>query len=175
MHSTVAAAALFLLADRVRQARGKAGDSLRTVAAIAGRGALGLGFLAAAMAVAGLPPWSGFLAKALILDAVAARPDAAWLWAVVLTSALLVIVALARAGSHLFWREPAGTSAVPETARTGERLAGGALLAALVALFVFAQPLVDYTRATAEQLHAPSTLVARVQAEMPVRRSAEAP
>jgi multicomponent K+:H+ antiporter subunit D len=175
VHSTVAAAALFLLADRIRHARGQAGDNLRTVAAIAGRGALGLAFLAAAMAIAGLPPWSGFIAKALILDAVAARPDAAWLWAVVLASALLVIVALARAGGHLFWRGPAGTVATPATPRVGERLAGGALFAALVALSVFAQPLVDYTRATAEQLHSPSTLVARVQAELPVRRAAEAP
>ncbi len=175
VHSTIAASALFLLADRIRHARGSAGDSLRTTSAIAGRGALGLAFLAAAMVVAGLPPWSGFLAKAMILDAVAQRPDAAWLWGVVLASALLVIVALARAGSHLFWREPADAVAPSSAPRRGERLAGGLLLAALAALAVFASPVVDYTRATAEQLRSPSTWIARVQAETPVQRTTETP
>jgi multicomponent K+:H+ antiporter subunit D len=175
VHSTVAASLLFLLADRIRRARGEAGDSLRTTGVTAGRGALGLAFLAAAMVIAGLPPWSGFLAKAMILDAVASRPDAAWLWGVVLASALLVIVALARAGSHLFWREPANAVAAPMAARRGERLAGGLLLASLAALAVFAQPVVDYTRATAEQLRASSTWIARVQAEAPVRRATGTP
>ncbi len=175
VHSTVAASLLFLLADRIRRARGEAGDSLRTVGVTAGRGTLGLAFLAAAMVIAGLPPWSGFLAKAMILDAVALRPDAAWLWGVVLASALLIIVALARAGSHLFWREPADAVAAPVAPRRGERLAGGLLMAALAALALFAAPVVDYTRATAEQLRSPSTWIARVQAEAPVRRAAETP
>jgi multicomponent K+:H+ antiporter subunit D len=122
-----------------------------------------------------LPPWSGFLAKAMILDALAPRADAAWLWAVILASALLVIVALARAGSHLFWREAAEATPATATPRLGERLAGGVLLATLAALAVFARPVVDYTRATAEQLRAPAALVARVQAELPVRRATESP
>jgi multicomponent K+:H+ antiporter subunit D len=175
VHSTVAAAALFLLADRIRRARGEAGDNLRTAGVTAHRGVLGLGFLAAAMVIAGLPPWSGFLAKAMILDALAPRADAAWLWAVILASALLVIVALARAGSHLFWREAAEATPATATPRLGERLAGGVLLATLAALAVFARPVVDYTRATAEQLRAPAALVARVQAELPVRRATESP
>jgi multicomponent K+:H+ antiporter subunit D len=174
-HSTLAAAALFLLADLVRRARGEAGDSLRTVGTTAGRGPLGLAFLLGAMAIGALPPWSGFLAKALLLDALADHPDAAWIWTVVLASSLVVIVALARAGSHLFWREPAKAAAAPPPPRLVERLAAGALLAAGVALSVFAQPASDYARAAAAQLRSPTTLVAAVQATQPVRRVEPAP
>ena len=172
VHSTLAAAALFLLADRVRRARGEAGDSLRTVGATARRARLGLAFLLAATAVAALPPWSGFLAKALLLDAIAGHADAGWIWAVVLGSGLLVIVALARAGSHLFWREPAGAPEPAQPARAGEGFATSLLLAAIVALSVFAGPASDYTRAAAAQLHAPATLLMQVQATVPIEREA---
>ena len=54
--------------------------------------------------MAGLPPLSGFLGKVLLLDA-GPVPPMGWIWAVVLGSGLLTLIALARAGSLVFWRE----------------------------------------------------------------------
>jgi multicomponent K+:H+ antiporter subunit D len=176
VHSTLVAAVLFLLADRVRRARGEAGDSLRSVGPMAGRGRLGLAFLVGAMAAGALPPWSGFLAKALLLDALGAHPAAAWIWTVVLASGLLVILALARAGAHLFWREPADAQpvAAPPT-RAMERLATAMLLSVLVALAVFAEPAARYARDTAAQLRSPATLAAAVLATEPRTRAGTSP
>jgi multicomponent K+:H+ antiporter subunit D len=176
VHSTLAAAALFLLADLVRRARGEATDSLRTVGGMVGRGPLALAFLLGAMAIGALPPWSGFLAKALLLDALADHPAAAWIWTIVLGSGLLVILALARAGSHLFWREPAGPAATPiSPPRAAERVATSLLLAGLVALSVFAEPAARFARDAAAQLRSPATLAAGVLATEPRRRTEEAP
>ncbi|MEE7546035.1 monovalent cation/H+ antiporter subunit D, partial [Xanthomonas sp. Kuri4-1] len=62
-HSTFVAAALFMIADLIRRRRGSASDRKEVVASLPGRGVPGSMFLVAAIAVAGLPPLSGFLAK----------------------------------------------------------------------------------------------------------------
>jgi multicomponent K+:H+ antiporter subunit D len=170
LHSTLATAALFLLADMVRRGRQHAGDSLRRVDALAHRSALGLAFVLAAVSVAALPPMAGFLAKAMVLDAIGVQGHGAWIWTVILGSSLGVVVALARAGSHLFWRgdgapEPAANAALRP--RLPERAALGLLLLLGVALALFAQPVSEFTRATAAQLLAPQALIMRVLGAQP--------
>jgi len=177
LHSTLATAALFLLADMVRRGRQHAGDSLRRVDALAHRNALGLAFVLAAVAVAALPPMAGFLAKALVLDAIGAQGHGAWIWTVILCSSLCVVVALARAGSHLFWRgeeSPDAASRAGLRPRLPERAALGLLLLSSVALTVFADPVTQFTRATAAQLLAPQALIARVLGAQP-RADTDAP
>src|SRR5690606_36439341 len=56
VNSTLAAACMFLLADRVAFARGAAGDTLRPAAFDGQRNPLGAMFFVAAVAVAGVPP-----------------------------------------------------------------------------------------------------------------------
>jgi multicomponent K+:H+ antiporter subunit D len=99
-----------------------------------------------------MPPSAAFLGKSLLL--VAAR-DAGWLpvlvWSVVLVTGILVIYALARAGSTLFWKAAdGGARCAPPTAAQGAAVLW--LLGALLAAMVAAGPLARYTDAAAAQL-----------------------
>ncbi len=156
-HSTFVAAALFLIADLIRRRRGTAGDDKSIIAALPGRAVPGTLFLIAAVSVAGLPPLSGFLAKAALLSAVPPA-QTPLVWSVVLLSSLLVIIGLSRAGVRLFWRLPAQVEQaeceqpVPARARPQETWATVLLLAFGVAMTAFAAPLMRYTDATGQQL-----------------------
>ncbi|MCS6778232.1 MAG: monovalent cation/H+ antiporter subunit D [Geminicoccaceae bacterium] len=159
LHSTLAAGALFLLADLVAERRGAVRDALVAAPAFPQLDLLAGGFLLAAVASAGLPPLSGFLGKLWILGSVQAHPAWPWLWAAVLVTSLLAILAFARAGSLLFWRSiaiEAPLAADPPAARTLPVLplvATGALLAVPVLLAAFAGPVARGLEATAVQLH----------------------
>jgi multicomponent K+:H+ antiporter subunit D len=154
LYSTLATAALFLVADLVTRRRAHA--RLTGAPAIAQSGLISALFMAAAVALAGMPPLSGFIGKLLILDAF--RAQAPLVWSVVLVASFLMILGFARAGSLIFWK-PAAES--PPAARP-EPLAFAAtfaLLAALAGLTVFAGPTSDWLTATAEALHAPQAYI----------------
>ncbi|MCM2355423.1 MAG: monovalent cation/H+ antiporter subunit D [Arenimonas sp.] len=168
LHSTLAGGAMFLLADLVRRQRDNAGDSLRKLVRLQHRSLLGALFAVAAVSVAGLPPLSGFIGKFGLLAAV---PDAqaGWLWPVILLTSLLTLVALAAAGSQVFWREGGEMPApgrVPRLRRT-EVGATVALLALGLLLAVFGGPVMRYAQATGAQLMAPAGYIQSVRAALP--------
>jgi multicomponent K+:H+ antiporter subunit D len=150
VHSTLVIAALFLLAEQIAAARPVAGDRLAPDAPVARPLALGGAFLLGAASVAGLPPFSGFVGKVAILQATTALPATPLVWAVLLVAGLVAVIALARAGSVLFWKA-AGPAA---TAReSGASLAPVmALLACGVVLAVGAAPAQRYADAAARQI-----------------------
>jgi len=163
VNSTLVAAAWFLIAERIALARG--GSDLLEPRALghapAGWAALGVAFFVAAVAVAGVPPLAGFFGKALLLQAAGQTPFAVWAVALVLGSSLAMMVALARAGSTLFWKGGVGGAgsaasvarAVPTAPSAApQHMAIVALLAALLATTVAAGPLARYTADTAAQL-----------------------
>jgi multicomponent K+:H+ antiporter subunit D len=152
VNSTLVAALLFLLIDRIGAQR--AGDLIAPARFGAERSVLGAAFFFCAIAVAGMPPLAGFLGKALLLDAALATAYAPWVWGIVLLSSFGVIVALARAGSTVFWQPALPDAAIPAAAPTPPLQAGaiGALLATLAAVAALAQPLAAYTQAAAGQL-----------------------
>jgi multicomponent K+:H+ antiporter subunit D len=184
LHSTLAGAALFLLADLIRRRRGAAGDRKDVIAALPDRKFPGVLFLLTAVSLAGLPPLSGFIGKLTLLEAV---PPAhtAWVWSLVLASSLLALVGLTRAGTRLFWRVEPWPDASPERiaafapARELEATPGRSLETAATVLLVLlglgmvalASPLLDYTRATARQLYAPQDYVDQVRATLPQERA----
>ncbi|MCA0872451.1 monovalent cation/H+ antiporter subunit D [Seohaeicola saemankumensis] len=169
VHSTFAAALMFLIADLVMERRGGEIIAQRPMPQT---GLIAALFFTGSIAVAGMPPLSGFLGKLLVMDA-ARDSDQVWLiWAVILISSLVTIVGLARAGSILFWEshdaahvrepepepEPHEDEAEVEIAPKAPALpivACFLLLGGLVALTVFAGPMMDYASATAAQLFAP--------------------
>lgn len=103
VHSTLAAALMFLLAGLIIAQRGKAEDRFVQARPVRQPVVLGGLFFVAALALIGMPPLSGFIGKALMLKA--ALPDyAVWIWPPVLLGSLAALVALSRAGSTLFWR-----------------------------------------------------------------------
>lgn len=136
IHSTLATAALFLIADLTRTRR----DGL--TAAL---------YMAAAIAMAGMPPLSGFVGKLLILDALRSDPLA---WTAILLASLFTIIGLARQGSDLFWKSP--STEAPAESKAAILLC----LAALTALTIAAGPITNWLTLTAEALHAPTAYIA---------------
>ena len=158
LHSTLATAAIFLIADLVTDRRGNA--TLTAQPRIAQQGLIAALFFANAIALAGMPPLSGFLGKLMVLDAL--RTDAALIWSVILVSSFLMVLGFGRAGSTLFWKSHATGEAAEEPHHSPEPLAFaaiGGLLAGLVLLTVFAGPVKDWLDATAAALHAPAAYI----------------
>lgn len=148
--STLAIPVLFFLTDVMSDARGRFRDDLCRAPRMFNAGRIAVLFFLGAIAVAGLPPLAGFLGKMLVLQG---ANDSPWVWTIVLASSLLNIVALARAGSRLFW-------AATDDACDGDHNAGrwthvapaGALLIAIVSLTVFAGGAEHYVRAAGTQI-----------------------
>lgn len=157
-HTTFSAAAFFLLADAIARRRGETGDRLDPGPAIANPRLFGALFFAAAVAVAGLPPLSGFLGKFLLLRAAL---DHAWLPAVmgaVLVAGLLGLIALARGGSSIFYRAcpaPAPTAPAAPSAVAAETVPIIGLLLLVLGLTIGAGPLSDRASAIADQVLQP--------------------
>jgi multicomponent K+:H+ antiporter subunit D len=124
---------------------------------------LGLTFMVAALLVAGLPPLSGFLAKLSLLTAVINRdggisPSGWAFFALVLVAGLAAILSFSRAGIHHIWSNRSGSARL----RIVEAVAVLALISSCILLAVGAEPVMRYTRATAESLHAPNAYIETV-------------
>ncbi len=168
-HSTFIAAAMFLLAELILRLRGDTGEHLLQIAPMASKSLLGGLFMLCVISVAGLPPLSGFVGKLMLLAAV---PDALvkWVWPVILGSSLLVIVALSRTGTRLFWRvEPLQAGYTPPPRRK-EITAVCILLGYGIVMTVFAQPIVEFANATAAQLLSPADYLQAVRETVPQLR-----
>jgi multicomponent K+:H+ antiporter subunit D len=154
VHSTLVIAALFLLVELVSAQRGDAADRLEPGAPVAQPALLGLLMLLAAASAAGLPPLPGFIGKLMVLQASSGHDAQAWIWSIVLAVGFLTLVALARAGSVLFWSVRPELNVDRSGAGASPRLvfATVVLLAAGVAMSILAAPLKRYTDATAAQL-----------------------
>ncbi len=186
VHSTLATAMLFLVADMVIERRGN--DHIACDMRMPQNGLVAAFFFAAAIAMAGMPPLSGFLGKLLVLDATRDAPGWSWIWATILFTSLVMIVGLARAGSLLFWKpfdpslretrsdepedgdEDAGVvedaiDTTPQPVAALPFVATGGLLAGLIALTVLAGPAMDYANATAQQLYVPQGYIGAVLGE----------
>jgi multicomponent K+:H+ antiporter subunit D len=161
-HSVFSAAAFFLLADRIVHSRQRhedqIGDLYQPAPAMANAALLGGLFFVTAILVAGLPPLSGFVGKFLLLRSALAHPQAVWIMPLVLIGGLFALIALARAGSLLFFRVLPPTQAEPAPPASAHwplLLPIIALLALCLGLTVAAGPIHAYTQATAEQLLQP--------------------
>ncbi len=171
VHSTFATALLFLVADLVMQ---RQGGSIEAKPPMPQSGLISSLFFVGAIALAGMPPLSGFIGKLLVLDASRDAPDANAIWAVILISSFVTIVGLARAGSLIFWKSHDAQHSTETDTEDNSELAPrpapepqpglafsaifGAVLA-LVLLTLFAGPVLEYSRQTASQLFAPQQYI----------------
>ena len=166
VHSTLAGAALFLISDLVRTGRGSLDLAPKTV--MAGTVLTAGLYFAGAIAMAGLPPLSGFLGKLMVLDAAFGTPLMVWIWVIVLSSSLVNILGFARAGSNLFWKaqsiEPPEDQDPDDITRpaTLSYVAVGGLITLLAAHTVFAGQMHGYTTTISKQLFAPDTYITTV-------------
>ncbi len=167
LHTTLAGGLLFLLVDLVVRWRAVEGAEIVATPHYKGKVMLGVLFFITAIGFGGLPPLSGFIGKLLILAAAHDTPLGPWVWGAILITSLMSIIALARAGSTLFWK--ADTSPpipvdrpAPDYAEAAPAIAMIALLAVLAAA---AGPITAYTHSTAAQLFAPDAYIAAVLGE----------
>lgn len=152
IHSTLITAGFFFIADMIARERGEKRTTLVAGPPLRHPMLLGGLFVIAALGIAGIPPLSGFIGKANVLISAQPGPERMLLWATVLTGSLAAIVALSRAGSTLVWRTK-DTHRATTLPLDGGRLACCiAMLVLSVALVIFAQPVMEYTQATAAQL-----------------------
>ena len=64
------------------------------------------------MTIVGIPPLSGFLGKLMLLQASLQSGQGVAIWAVLLTSSFLALIALVRAGMTLIWAARAETAGI---------------------------------------------------------------
>ena len=171
VHSTLAAAALFFIVDLVARRRDGMRDLLQNAPPIAFENAIAGLFLLAGMAIAGLPPLSGFVGKLLVLDAARASAWWVWIWSIVLVTSLVALVGFARAGSILFWKSAIHpprpvVRRIAAAPLVGVAIASPAmLLALLLALTAAAGPAFVVFQSMADQLMAPDAYIRAVLGE----------
>lgn len=152
VHSTLIAGAMFLLADMIRRGRGATQDQFIPGPLLPKMILIGGLFMLAAIAMTGMPPLSGFFGKVMILHAALQHDWYGAIVAIVLVSGLLMIIAMARSGSLLFYRAHESHG---ESGEGSSHLAIAAVIGLLLAsplLVVFAQPFVAFTESTTAQL-----------------------
>ncbi|MCS6785736.1 MAG: monovalent cation/H+ antiporter subunit D [Thiobacillaceae bacterium] len=163
-HTSLAAAAAFLLAEAVAVRRGALADALDPGPAMPAQRWLGALFFLTALALAGLPPLAGFIAKFMLLRAAVGHPASVWVLGVLLAAGLMGVILLARSGSLLFYRSSTHTVVEAKgAAALGAELSPIAgLLLLIVALTAAAPQLTTFTLATAAQLAEPAGYIEAV-------------
>lgn len=159
IHSTLVVAAFYLLAEWISYQRSATEDALRPAMAVQQPVLLAIASMLVMMVIAGLPPFSGFLGKVMLLRSAAELPGTFWMFLTILLVSLISLVTLVRAGIVLFWQVEPSTAPVQSQYLLAERsiphrlpLAFFSLMAALILLTIFASPVHQYTTATALQL-----------------------
>lgn len=151
VHSTLAAGALFLIAEVIAEQRGKAQDRIVRSRALGQPIAIGIAFFISALTLVGMPPFSGFIGKIMVLQSAEAGMQTYWSWPALLISSLAVLIAFSRAGSTLFWRVSDNTPG-DQRSEPIKYIAIWTLLAGAPLLAIFAGSITGYTDAAAQQL-----------------------
>ena len=160
VHDIIVKGAVFLLAGVIALAAGSS-DLTRIGGLIRTHPVLAVIFLGAGLSLAGLPPFSGFWAKVLVADAAfdGAKPV---LGGIALGTGLISLLCVAKIWMEAFWK------AAPESMRVTARLplvmvvpAAGLVLVSL-AIGIYADPLMEMTRAAGAGLADPSAYIEAV-------------
>jgi multicomponent K+:H+ antiporter subunit D len=171
IHSTLCVAGIFLIVDLVIANRPGFGDALVESPKYPNQVIIACMFFAFAVAICGVPPLSGFIGKILVLQSTQGFANWHWIWSIIFVSSFIGLVGMARSGSLLFWKcnktnldvasidssiqEPIMES-TPSTSVSKIALpavAIGCIFSLIVMLSVFASPVSQFMKATAEQLY----------------------
>lgn len=158
--STIASACLFLLAAGV-----EANGATKSISSTDHRPTWHLTggiFLLCAMTLTAMPPFSGFIGKAVILAGAAQHLWPTWLLSMILVSGFISLIAYVRLGSRLFLKHDA--SVVAEHGYYPM----GLLAVSIVALTIFAAPIQRFTDQAAIELRQPQIMQGNVLGKRPM-------
>ncbi len=166
VHSTLIAASFYLLCGWITSQRGAFKDHFKIAPKMKQDTAVATTFFIIALMMAGLPPFSGFLGKVLILQSTAGAMWQGWIIGIILVVSLLSILAFTRVGFILFWRATAPESnpaeaaytdyqALPHQAPARNDWSIYLLLSGLVVYVACASPILNYVEQTVQQLRQP--------------------
>ena len=100
----------------------------------------------------GLPPFSGFLGKVMILQTAVEPAEMAWAWSAILLASLMGVVAMSRGGSTLFWRVSGDANHCEKLPKV-KFVAVFFLLVMSPLLVIFGGPVTEFTQETANQIY----------------------
>lgn len=152
IHSTLITGAMYLLADAIAEQRGKVSDRFARSRRMCQSLPLGIAFALAAISMIGLPPFSGFLGKVMILQTAVETAEIAWTWTAILVASLMSVIAMSRGGSTLFWRVN-GDANVCESLPRVKLVAVFFLLVLSPLLVIFGGVITEFTTDTALQIY----------------------
>ncbi len=161
VHHIIVKSSLFLVAGVAESVTGQKnlkemGGVLTLAPAAAGL------FLVAALSLAGMPPFSGFLAKLVLLRAGLAGAH----WGIVtiaVATSFLTLLSMMKIWSYVFWGQPRLTTA--RAAWYGPAAAASVLVVATVLLGIGAQPFLRLAADAADEIVDPSAYVQAVLGE----------
>ena len=160
VHNILAKANLFLIAAMVARYTGNY-DLRRIGGLYAARPALAVLFGISALALVGIPPFSGFWAKLLVLQATYAQSHMAWMGIALLVS-VLTMYSMMKIWMEAFWKaHPQAAGGLPlASVPAREMLPAWAatlmLTAAILAISLYPQPLLAFANAAAQALGLPA-------------------
>ena len=164
VHSTIIAAAFYLLCGWITSQRGSYKDHFKVAPRMKQHTLVSICYFIIALMMAGLPPFSGFFGKVFILQASASSPYQLVIIITVLIVSLLSILAFTRIGLVIFWRATtpednptekafAEYQQLPNVAPPRNDRTIYIFLIGLTAYVIFANPILQYVQQTAMQLH----------------------
>lgn len=163
VHSTLIAAAFYILSGWITSQRGEFKDHFKIAPLMKQNKLVSIVYFIIALMMAGLPPFSGFFGKVFILQASAHSDYQMIIILTILLVSFLSILAFTRVGFILFWRSSRPEDdldseefhkyeALPSKAPARNDRVIYILLAGLTAYVVFAGPIYQYNYQTAEQI-----------------------
>ena len=165
VHHILVKTSLFLVGGIIEHETGE--SSFDRLGGMARRsGVLGVLFLVPALSLAGLPPFSGFLAKFLLVREGLAQ-ERWWLVAAAAVASILTLVSMTKIWMAVFWGEPRPTPPDGRTPvlRTRSLMTGATMTLVGLTLVVaaLAGPLYDFSVAAARVLTDPVMYIAAVR------------
>ena len=153
IHSTLLGAAMFLIADVILRGRGIYADSFTKAIPVDRPVLVGSVFMLLGIALTGMPPLSGFFGKVMILNSALAHPWFAAILSVVLIGGLIMIIAVCRSGSLLFYSVQKDKSQQTSPLNKSAFIAVVMLMLVSPLMVIFAKPLNNMSTQIAAQLY----------------------
>jgi len=155
VHTMLVQTGLFLGAGAI--ARAGRGHDLRVIGGlIREHPVFSALFAALALSISGIPPLSGFWAKALVIDAAfrAGVPWSPWLAAIALVTGFLTLYSMSTVWTRAFWRPRRRSGTVAHRIPPAMVVAVGLMAACTIGLGLAIEPVVRLSRVAAAQLAA---------------------